>query len=88
MSTSRVQPAKPAPGAASALYAAATVWVIAGLLLMLILWPKGDDPADGNGPALLVLAVCMLGATVSFASGATLQRMALWQAAEVEAERG
>jgi hypothetical protein len=70
------------------LYVAGVAWVIAGLLFTVILWPNDDDLTDGRGVALLTLAVCMLGATVSFGSGAVLHRMAMWQAAEVEAERG
>ncbi|GAB3847237.1 hypothetical protein [Dactylosporangium cerinum] len=85
---SRVQPpTRTTPGAASALYLTGAAWIIGGLLLCAVLWPDGDDLGGGKGPALLVLTVCLFAATVSFASGAILHRMAMWQVAEVEAER-
>ncbi len=84
MPSSRAQSVPP-PGAASALFAFGAAWIIAGLLFAVILWPDDDDLA-GPGLALLTLAVCALGSTVSFGTGAVLHRMAMWQAAEAEVQ--
>lgn len=90
MSFARVQlAAHNTPGAASALYVMTFAWGLGGLLLCAALWRDGsglgEEPttvADNAFP-VLVLALCWFAATVSFASGAVLQRMATWQAAEV-----
>lgn len=85
MSISRAQPAHNTPGAASALYLTAVAWIVGGLLLAVVLWRSYDEVgAAGNWPAFIALVVSLFAATVSFASGAILHRMAMWQAAESE----
>jgi hypothetical protein len=72
----------------------AYAWGLAGLIVCAVLWRDGgglDESSTSvaeNAVPVLVSAVCLFAATVSFAAGAVLQRMATWQAAEVEAERG
>lgn len=87
MPISRVSPSvHNTPGAAFALHVMTFAWGLGGLLLCAILWPDGDDLDGGKGPALLLLAVPLFAATVSFALGAILQRMAQWQAAKDEGQ--
>ncbi|MEV4513967.1 hypothetical protein AB0K00_34040 [Dactylosporangium sp. NPDC049525] len=79
MSISGAKTTSDTPAITSTLYVAAAGWVIAAFFLGTATWQSASEFGDAqpnNAPALTIIVLCLIGATVSLAGGAIVRLLA------------